>query len=148
MEPTPSVGEPTRRRVSVVLLAVATVTVLYWVAWFVHRSLVASEHSAAYYQFENAFPLADGWLVLCLVGAALTLPSRRPTALFWLLAGGGAGLYLFAMDTLYDIEHGIWGKGANGLVELGINIVTVGLSLAILGWTWRRREELLHPSDG
>jgi hypothetical protein len=52
------------------------------------------------------------------------------------------------MDTLYDIEHGIWGKGANGLVELGINIVTVGLSLAILGWTWRRREELLHPSDG
>jgi hypothetical protein len=148
MEPTPPVGEPTRRRVSVVLSAVATITVLYWVAWFVHRSLVASEHSAAYYQFENAFPLADGWLVLCLVGAALTLPARRPTALLWLLAGGGAGLYLFAMDTLYDIEHGIWGKGANGLIELGINIVTVGLSLAILRWTWRRREELLHPSEG
>jgi hypothetical protein len=148
MEPTPPVGEPTRRRVSVVLSAVATITVLYWVAWLVHRSLIASEHSAAYYQFENAFPLADGWLVLCLVGAALTLPARRPTALLWLLAGGGAGLYLFAMDTLYDIEHGVWGKGANGLIELGITIVTVALSLAILRWTWRRREELLHPSEG
>jgi hypothetical protein len=143
MEPALPVSDSTRRRLSVGLVVIAAVTVMYWVAWFGHRSLVASEHTAAYYQFENAFPAADGWLVLCLLAAAVTVWARRPAALFWLLAGGGAGLYLFSMDTLYDIEHGIWGKGGNGLVELGINIVTLGLSLAVLGWAWIRRHQLL-----
>lgn len=128
------------------LVVVALVTVLYWVAWFGHRSLVASVHTSPYYQFENAFPAADAWLVLCLFGGAATLWARRPSALFWLLAGGGAGLYLFAMDTLYDLEHGIWAKGGNGLVELAINIVTLGLSLAVLRWAWTRRQPLLSPT--
>jgi hypothetical protein len=129
--------------VSVGLVVVAIVTTLYWVAWFGHRSLVASLHTSAYSQFENAFPAADGWLVVCLLGAAATLWARRPSALFWLLAGGGAGLYLFAMDTLYDLEHGIWAKGGNGLVELAINIVTLMLSLAVLRWAWTHRHPLL-----
>jgi hypothetical protein len=144
MESASPVSDLTRRRLSILLVAVAAVAVLYWVAWFGHRSLVATVHTTAYYQFENAFPLADGWLVLCLLGAAVSLSAGRPAALFWLLAGGGAGLYLFAMDTLYDIEHRIWGKGANGLVELGINLVTLVLSLAILGWSWSRRHPLLR----
>jgi len=147
MESASPVSDLTRRRLSILLVVVAALTALYWVVWFAHRSLVASVHTTAYYQFENAFPLADGWLVLCLLGAAISLWAHRPAALFWLLAGGGAGLYLFAMDTLYDLEHGIWGKGGNGLVELGINIVTLVLSVAILGWSWTRRHQLL-PSAG
>ncbi|HWD51673.1 MAG TPA: hypothetical protein VG412_04680 [Acidimicrobiales bacterium] len=142
------VSEATRRRLSVVLVVVAVIAVLYWVAWFAHRSLVASVHTAAYYQFENAFPLADGWLVVCLLGAAISLWAGRPAALLWLLAGGGAGLYLFSMDTLYDIQHGIWWKGGNGLVELGINIVTLVLSLSILRWAWARRHQLLPSAPG
>jgi hypothetical protein len=148
MESVEPVSDATRRRLSIVLVVVAALTISYWVAWFAHRSLVASVHTSAYYQFENAFPLADGWLVLCLLAAAISLWARRPAALFWLLAAGGAGLYLFAMDTLYDIEHGIWGKGGNGLVELGINIVTLVLSLAILGWCWSRRQQLLRLTPG
>jgi hypothetical protein len=144
MESASPVSEATRRRLSLLLVVAAGVAVLYWVAWFAHRSLVASVHTPAHYQFENAFPLADGWLVLCLLGAAISLWVGRPSALFWLLAGGGAGLYLFAMDTLYDLEHGIWGKGSNGLVELGINIVTLVLSVGILGWAWLRRQPLLQ----
>ncbi|HEX3841053.1 MAG TPA: hypothetical protein VHU85_09710 [Acidimicrobiales bacterium] len=143
MDPAPSVADSTRRRLSLGLVVVAVVTVLYWVAWFGHRSLVASVHTSAYYQFENAFPAADAWLVVCLLGAALSLWARRPSALFWLLAGGGAGLYLFAMDTLYDLQHGIWARGGNGLVELAINIVTLGLSLAVLRWAWTHRQPLL-----
>ena len=54
--------------------------------------------------------------------------TARRAALFWLLAGGGAGLYLFAMDVLYDLQHGVWGKGGNGVIELVINVVTLGLS--------------------
>ena len=76
------------------------------------------------------------------LAASFCLLTARRAALFWLLAGGGAGLYLFAMDVLYDLQHGIWGKGANGLVELAINLVTLGLSLFVLRWAWVRRDVL------
>ena len=125
-----------------VLLAVALLVAAYWIAWLAHRSLVASETGASYTQFEDAFPLADAWLALCLVAASFCLTTARRAALFWLLAGGGAGLYLFAMDVLYDLQHGIWGKGGNGLVELAINLVTLGLSLYVLQWAWGRRDVL------
>ena len=127
---------------AVLLLAVALVIAAYWLAWLLHRSLVASETGTAYTQFEDAFPLADGWLALCLVAASYCLWTAR-RALFWLLAGGGAGLYLFAMDVLYDLQHGVWGKGANGVMELVINVVTLVLSLFVLRWTWVRRDVLL-----
>jgi hypothetical protein len=58
-----------RRTMAGVLLGAAVLIAAYWVAWLVHRSLVASETGAAYTQFEVAFPLADGWLALCLVAA-------------------------------------------------------------------------------
>ena len=132
-----------RRAMAGLLLAVALVIAAYWLAWLLHRSLVASETGAAYTQFEDAFPLADGWLAFCLVAASYCLWTARRAALFWLLAGGGAGLYLFAMDVLYDLQHGVWGKGANGVMELVINIVTLALSLFVLRWTWVRRDELL-----
>jgi len=112
---------------AVLLLAVAALIAAYWIAWLAHRSLVASETGLSYTQFEDAFPLADAWLALCLVAASFCLLTARRAALFWLLAGGGAGLYLFAMD----LQHGIWGKGGNGLVELAIN-----RSLFVLHWAW------------
>ena len=74
-----------------VLLVAALLIVAYWVAWLAHRSLVASETTPGYTQFEDAFPLADGWLALCLVAASYCLVTARRAALFWLLAGGGAG---------------------------------------------------------
>lgn len=141
-EVTVRVDERERRTMAGVLLGAALLVVAYWLAWLVHRSLVASETSRSYMQFEDAFPLADAWLVVCLVAGARSLVTSRRMALFWLLAGGGAGLYLFAMDVLYDLQHGIWGKGANGLVELAINVLTLGLSVFVLRWTWVRREAL------
>ncbi len=125
-----------------VLVGAAVLVVAYWVAWTVHRSLVASESGRAYVEFEDAFPLADAWLVVCLVAGARSLLTCRRRALFWLLAGGGAGLYLFAMDVLYDLQHGIWGTGTNGVVELSINLLTLGLSLFVLRWAWVRRDAL------
>ena len=132
-----------RRTVATVLVAAALLILAYWTAWLVHRSLVASETGGAYTQFEDAFPLSDGWLVVCLLAASYCLLTARRAALFWLLAGGGAGVYLFGMDVLYDLQHGVWGKGANGLVELAINILTIGLSVFVLRWTWMRRQALL-----
>ena len=138
-----TVDQRSRRAMAMLLLAAALLIVAYWLAWLTHRSLVASETSVGYYQFEDAFPLADGWLALCLVAASYCLVTSRRAAVFWLLAGGGAGIYLFCMDVLYDLQHGVWGKGGNGVMELLINLLTLGLSLFVLRWTWVRRDALL-----
>src|SRR4051812_12291438 len=108
------------------------------------RSRVAGNRGRASYEFEKAFPLADGWLTIALIGAAWTVSRRSPMALFWLLAGGGAGLYLFGMDVLYDLENGIWwNSGAGGVIELVINVVTLLVSIWLLRWSWQRRDALL-----
>jgi len=134
-----------RRRLITVLAVVTAIDVVYWIAWYADRSLVASNTRSAYYEFENAFPLADGWLALCCVGAIVALRARRPIALMWLLLAAGAGVYLFSMDVLYDLEQGIWwSSGAGGVIELGINLLTIGVSLWFLRWTWLRRDALLY----
>jgi hypothetical protein len=138
------IDESQTRRVIAVLVAVVVVDIAYWVAWYADRSLVASNTRSAYYEFENAFPLADGWLALCCVGAAVALRRRSPIALMWLILAAGAGMYLFGMDVLYDLEHDIWwSSGAGGVIELAINLLTAGISLWFLHWTWQRRELLL-----
>jgi hypothetical protein len=126
-----------------VLVVASALICAYWAAWFLDRGLVATEHLGSYYQFEEAFPAADAWLVGAAAGAWAALARRRPTALLWLLAGGGAGLYLLLMDVLYDLEHGVWAKGAAGLVEAAINLVTAAVSVGLLWWGWTRREALL-----
>lgn len=141
------IPESDRRRVIVVMVVGVVLMLAYWIAWYADRSLVASNHRSAYYEFENAFPLADGWLTVALLGAAWSLRRRSPMALFWLLAGGGAGLYLFGMDVLYDLENGIWwNSGAGGVIELVINVVTLVVSIWLLRWSWQRREALLAAS--
>lgn len=142
--PEMSAPEMSLRRVITVLAAALLVMVAYWTLWFTARGIVASNGRPAYLEFETAFPAADGWLTICLLGAAITLLRRRPSALLWLLAGGGAGIYLCCLDVLYDLEHGIWWRsGAGGIVELGINLLTLLVSVGLLRWAWRRRGSLL-----
>ena len=133
----------TRRRVTSILAIVIVLDVAYWVAWYADRSLVASNTRSAYYEFENAFPLADGWLAICCLGALLALRARSATALLWLLMAAGAAVYLFGMDVLYDLEHGIWWSSGGGVVELAINLLTGGVALVLLRWTWINRAEIL-----
>ncbi len=120
------------------------VLVAYWTLWYVARDVVASDHTPAYQDFENAFPLADAWLGACVVLAVRDVRGGRPTGLLWLLAGGGAGVYLFGMDLLYDLEHGIYATGPGGVIELAINLLTLGLSVWFLRWAWTRRDALLR----
>ena len=135
-----------RRRTTVAawLVVAAGILVAYWLVWYLGgRSVLASSTRPAYVEFENAFPLADGWLAACALLAAEALWRGRRTALLWLLAGGGAGVYLAGMDVLYDLQHDIWTSGGGGAIELGINVITVVASVATLRWGWRRRTLLL-----
>lgn len=122
------------------LAAAVVVMLAYWLTWyFGDRSLLASSTRPAYIEFENAFPLADAWLSTCALLGAEALWRGRRTALLWLLAGAGAGVYLAAMDVLYDLQHDIWTSGSGGAIELAINVITVVASVATLRWAWRRR---------
>lgn len=91
----------------------------YWTLWFTARSVVASSTTAAYVEFEDAFPLADAWLGVATLLSVRAVRAGRATALLWLLTAGGAGIYLFCMDVLYDLEHGIYAAGAAGSSSWG-----------------------------
>lgn len=132
-----------RRTIEVMLGAAIAIDLAYWSIWFTHRDWLASEHTQAYYDFENAFPLADLWLGMACTLALVALRRRRPTALLWLISAGAAGLYLGCMDLLYDLEHGIFTKGVGGGVEATIVVLTWAFSIVVLRWSWTRRAELL-----
>jgi hypothetical protein len=133
----------TSRGIRIMLVVAVVIDVAYWAIWFTHPAWIESDSTQAYVEFENAFPLADAWLGLTCVLAFLALGRRSPTALLWLIAAGSAGMYLFGMDVLYDLENGIYGKGAGGIVEAGINLITLVFSVVALRWAWLRREPLL-----
>jgi hypothetical protein len=138
--------EAWRPRVIALLIFTAALLVAYWAAWSADRGAVASDHTAQYIAFEQSFPLADGWLLTAALIAALQLWRRRPSALLWLLVLGGAGVYLCAMDVLYDLQHGIYSNGHGGAIELAINILTAVLSVGLLASAWDFRNELLTTS--
>ena len=135
-----------KRTVEVMLVGALVLDVAYWSIWFSSRDTLASEHRGAYYEFENAFPLADAWLGLACLLALVTLRQGRPAAHFWLVCSGAAGIYLFGMDFLYDVEHGIFTSGGGGVVEACIVAVTLAFSLTVLRFAWTRRDALLTGS--
>ncbi|MCW2785587.1 MAG: hypothetical protein JWP74_2104 [Marmoricola sp.] len=132
-----------RRVIEGMLLIAILLDIVYWTLWFAQRDWIASESTKAYYDFENAFPLADFWLGAACLLALVTLRLARPSALLWLLSAGAAGLYLCGMDFLYDVEHGIFAKGGGGTFEAVIVGLTAVFSVTILRWSWAHRGELL-----
>src|SRR3954454_16467738 len=132
-----------KRGIQAMLVVAIVIDVVYWTLWFAQRDWIANEKTHAYYEFENAFPLADFWLGVACLLALVTLRARRPSALLWLLCAGSAGLYLFGMDFLYDVENGIFTPGGGGAFEGVIVTLTLVFSLTVLTWSWRHRQDLL-----
>jgi hypothetical protein len=125
-------------------------TLAYWVVWFgVDRSWLATADTPAYYSFENAFPIADGWMAVTGALGAIALQRRRASALLWMLLAGSAALYLSGMDVLFDLENGIYrasasaGGIANVAVELFINVGCFAGGIAIVVFAWRYRAYFL-----
>lgn len=128
------------------VLAAFVALVAYWTIWFfVNRSWLASLDTPSYYVFENAFPAADGWLAIGCVFGAWALYKRKASALFWLLAGGSASIYLGLMDVLFDLENGVYRVGDAGAVttEIAINVYSLGVGAWALWFGWHNRRWFL-----
>src|SRR5512135_703356 len=93
---------------AVLLILGAVITLAYWLNYFIAgdvRVLPDYWYSA----FEDAFPVADGWMALTMLLAGIGLwRGTRSGALFGLMAGS-ALLYLAGMDITFNVEHGLYG---------------------------------------
>jgi hypothetical protein len=120
-------------------------TLAYWVIWFgVDRTWLATADTPAYYTFENAFPIADGWMAVTGALGAIALQRGKTSAMLWMLLTGSAALYLSGMDVLFDLENGIYratGEGGitNVAVELFINIGCFAGGIAVIRFAWGHR---------
>ncbi|HUB06499.1 MAG TPA: hypothetical protein VMB50_05840 [Myxococcales bacterium] len=125
----------------------ALATLAYWIVWFgIDRSWLATADTPSYYAFENAFPLADGWMGVTGALAAIALQRGRQSALLWMLCAGSASLYLSGMDTLFDLQNGIYrvhGNLGNVLTEAFINVGCLLGGAAIVWFAWKHRRHFL-----
>ncbi|MGZ5987804.1 MAG: hypothetical protein ACXWLZ_02020 [Rhizomicrobium sp.] len=137
-----------QRILAALLILGAVVTVAYWLNYFIAgdvRVLPDYWYSA----FEDSFPVADGWMALCMFIAGIGLwRGSRNGALFGLMAGS-ALIYLACMDITFNIEHGLYAlvpKSGPMLTEAWINASSLGLGVATLIMSWRRAAA--HSSSG
>ena len=129
------------RILGVVLIIGAGVTALYWWSYFTGGDVKVSDE-LWYEAFESSFPIADGWMALCMAAAGTGLLGDRAWARPMGLLAGSALIFLTAMDVTFNIENGLYQLVATNdamKAETAINAAT-----AILGvWTilacWPRK---------
>jgi hypothetical protein len=136
--------EPPRglRGFTVALWVAAGLTALYWALFFT-TGLVQSSQELTYLGFERAFPAADAWLATAAVVCAEGLRRRRAWAVLYGVAAGSAFVYLGLMDTLYNLENGMyWHLSAAMAVEAAINVACFIFGPLLMWYVWRQRRWL------
>lgn len=131
------------------LLLGAAVTIAYWVNYFVAGD-VRVVPDLWYSAFEEAFPVADAWMSLCLIGAGIGFwRGKRSAPLFGLMAGS-ALLYLAALDITFNIERGLYGllPASRAMVtEAVINVASLALGITTVALCWPRALAMATSAD-
>ncbi len=128
------------RILGVVLVLSAAVTGFYWCSYFTGGDVMVLR-ARWYTAFESSFPVADGWMAVCMAVAGLGLFLGRAFGPRVGLVAGGATLYLAAMDITFDVENGMYAMAAANdamKFEIFINASCVLLGLWTLIVSWRR----------
>ncbi|HTT97326.1 MAG TPA: hypothetical protein VMF58_04710 [Rhizomicrobium sp.] len=128
------------RILSALLVVGALVTAFYWWSYFTGGDVMVL-HDRWYTAFESSFPVADGWMALCMFAAGIGLWSGKPWGARAGLLAGSALLYLAAMDITFDIENGMYAMAAANdamKFEVFINVTTVLLGVWTLLACWKR----------
>jgi hypothetical protein len=126
--------------ISVALIITAVGTICYWADFYV-RGDVHVIKKDWYIKFERAFPPADIWMSICaLVGAAGLLTGETYGLVFALLAAGSL-LFLALMDITFNIQNNLYrliATSSQMKIELMINLLCLGLGIAIIVYLWPR----------
>jgi hypothetical protein len=135
--------EPLGRRTVIVLLWITVaLDALYWVLFFT-TGAVQTTDEPCYLVFERAFPVADAWLGFASALCAIALQRRAAHAVFWGVAAGSAFIYLGLMDTLYNLQHGMYARlGVEMAAEIGINLTCLSFGPFVMAYVWRHRRWL------
>jgi hypothetical protein len=136
--------EVPRGRVAVIawLWIASALNLFYWVSFFTDGA-VRSSSDPVYLGFEAAFPAADAWLGFTSILCAEGLRRRRPWGVLFGVAAGSAFVYLGLMDTLYNLEHGMYlPMTGEMLAETIINISCFTFGPFLMWYVWRHRKWL------
>jgi hypothetical protein len=128
------------RALAALLLISAAVTAFYWWSYFTGGDVMVLQ-DRWYTAFESSFPVADGWMALCMAVAGIGLFMDRAWGPRFGLMAGSALLYLAAMDITFDVENGMYAlAAANDAMkfEAFINASSVILGVWTLLASWRR----------
>lgn len=143
---------PVGLTVVAVLMAVTAIgTLLFWVTFFADLEAQRTGHfalqSASWFAWELSFPLADAWMSLTALLAAVGLWRMRPSGLSFSLVSSGAMVFLGLMDALFFLQNGLYVPlSAEVIVEMTIHIWTIAFGLAAMVTVWKHRHTLL-PAD-
>ena len=91
---------------AIILTIFALGTVAFWAVFFT-MGLVSASDRPAYLEHEKSFPLADLYMVVCLLIGAVGLLRRRTWGLLFGHLGASATIFLGLMDTLYALQNGL-----------------------------------------
>jgi len=128
------------RILSVLLIVGALVTAFYWWSYFTGGDVMVSQERW-YTAFESSFPVADGWMALCMLGAGIGLWTSTSWGAELGLLAGSALIYLAAMDITFDVENGMYALAATNdamKFEVFINATTLILGVWTILASWRR----------
>jgi hypothetical protein len=130
-------------RVHAALMVIAALgTIAYWATYF-GSGAVQTSADPAYLAFENAFPLADGYMTACYLAAAFLLVRRRVAAVPMGVAAGSAMVFLGCMDVLFNLEHAKYASMTSEMaVETAINVVCLTFGPFTMVRLWRARGRL------
>ena len=118
--------------------------VYFWATWFLAPEMIQARSPDAhdyqiYVSFEQAFILADCWIVISLLIGAVGLWRLRDWGLFGLLSLGEV-IFLVLMDLLYDLKHGMFvpltSEAATELIFVALTLSLTPISIYLL---WRHR---------
>jgi len=134
------------RMLGTLLLLGAVVTIAYWVNYFIAGD-VRVVPDLWYRAFEDAFPVADGWMSACMIAGGVGFWRGKPSAPLFGLMAGSALIYLAAMDITFNVERGLYRLlPASGpmVTEAIINAASLVLGIVTVAMCWSRARAIRH----
>ena len=118
------------------------INVGYWVGFFTGES-VRTTDDPAWLDFEKALVLADGYMDVVGLAAAVQLWRGRPSAVALGIAAGSAVTFLGLMDVLYNLQHGKYADRSSAMaLEAAVNVISLTLGPFTMVRLWQARHRL------